>query len=82
MVSRRHETLIEKTAAIFHVLLRVVPARDCYRVTGDLSRGSKLPYAGLDSSRWLKFFQENILEVGQYFCRTAPSELLQGRYDK
>ena len=44
MASRRHETLIKslEKEVISYDLLRVVPASDSYRVTGDLSRGNKL----------------------------------------
>ena len=37
-----------------HVLLRIVPARNCYRVTGGLSRGNELLNAFLDRTRWLE----------------------------
>ena len=58
---------------------RLLPARDCYRVT-DQSRRSKLHDALLDRSRWLEPLQENILHAGQHFCRYASGELLQGRH--
>ena len=41
-----------------------VPARNCYRVTGELSRGDELPNAFLDRFRWLELLQKNILQGG------------------
>jgi hypothetical protein len=55
-----------------------VPARNRYRVIGDLSRGKEQLDAVLDSCRLP--LQEDILE-GRQHCRTVPDELLQGRHD-
>ena len=41
-----------------------VPARNCYRVTGELSRDNELPNAFLDRFRWLELLQKNILQGG------------------
>jgi hypothetical protein len=46
------------------VPIRVAPARNCHRMTGDLSHGKELPNAFLDRSRWLDPLPESILQGG------------------
>jgi len=43
-------------------------------MTGKLSGGNELPDGFL--KKWLELFQEDILQRGQDFCRSASNELL------
>jgi len=45
------------------------------------SRGNELPSVFLKSSPWPEPLHENILQAGQHFRYSSPSELLQGGRD-
>jgi len=46
------------------------------RAIGELSRRNELRNAFMDRFRWLEPLQEKILQSGQNFCCSSPSELL------
>ena len=59
-----------------------VPDRNDDRVIGEPSGGNELFDFFLERSRWVEeLFHENILQVGQDFCNSSSSELLQGGHD-
>ena len=58
-----------------------ISKRNDDRVTGVLSRGSKLPNVFEEMSQWLAPPYEDIMQAGQHFCYSVPNELLQGGRD-
>ena len=54
--------IVEQDGVVY--VTTFVPAGNCYRMTGELSRGTELFYAFLERSRRPKPVQENILQDG------------------
>jgi hypothetical protein len=58
-----------------------IPSRNSDRVIGELSCRNELPDAFLDRFGWLEPLQEKILQSGQHFCCSSPTELLKSARD-
>ena len=60
---------------------RLCSVRNGDRVIRQLLGGNEPPNVFPKMPQWLERLYENILQVGQHFCYSAPNELLQGGRD-